>query len=347
VYSALFLRNIALTGSTFSRELALACCRCVRSVQVTNRSKLAPSIFVGRRTMGMPLMLFQTVFCAERLDNCVGTSSTHAHYTIRRYPSARNLAVVGTHAHELSMVLMATFGELDDACSSPVTQGVGHALYYYLLKPSPLPMLPDTLGTEAFLRMSSAMPLALPPEPNSPTAVRLKDVIGLARQDSGELKDFQELMKKYSFNCKVMASEIEGPHDLEVAFPLGYTSIGAGGFYGDSKKAWKEGDNISMAVKATEVFVDGKRTEVHPLKLGDSTFIDAQGNKVFSKLEINGRLSREEIKRQQERAVRLAHGEPINVERATTLIRDILVSCKYTPVLEEATLVRQRSQRGI
>merc|ERR1719272_1792785 len=80
----------------------------------------------------------------------------------------------GTHAHELSMVIGAILGDVDDKAGMPISQIIGHMLYFYKSRPlgdvvdaarKPLmPMLPDTLGSRAF--MQTATKLTVPHGPH-------------------------------------------------------------------------------------------------------------------------------------------------------------------------------------
>jgi hypothetical protein len=138
-------------------------------------------------------------------------------------------------------------------------------------------MLPDTLGTIAFLKAAEACMVTqiLNGEPQCDGAkVSLLSVISTARQDSGKLSAFKERVGQYpAFRGSMMASEIDSKEDLVDAGSEGYATFGAGGFMGDSEKAWPVTDlrfTASMAVKAVRVFVGGCRSEVQPVKLGDA-----------------------------------------------------------------------------
>jgi len=102
-----------------------------------------------------------------------------------------------------------------------------------------------------------------------------------------------------------MASEIEGPADLFHAKQCGYALFGAGGFFGDSRKAWDPAaKNISMAAKVLRVYVGGVKSTFSPVKTGDPS---GSGE---GKLEIDGCLSREEIEAHQARIARLVGDDP-------------------------------------
>ena len=70
-----------------------------------------------------------------------------------------------------------------------------------------------------------------------------------------------------------MASEISSCEDLVEACNEGFSTFGAGGFMGDSEKVWEVRKNTkfeaNMAVKVVRVYVNGVRTRVQPVKLGD------------------------------------------------------------------------------
>jgi hypothetical protein len=134
-----------------------------------------------------------------------------------------------------------------------------------------MPMLPDTLGTESFLRAANVIKI-LSNDKNS--FKPLLEMIKSARQDSGELNDFKALMDKYNYTGGKMASEIDNIPDFNEAQSLGYGLAGVGGALGDSEKAWNTTGGskftASMAVKAVRVFFDGKLNEnSYPVKTGD------------------------------------------------------------------------------
>ena len=187
---------------------------------------------------------------------------------------------VGTHAHELSMVFMSLFPELDgNEERIAYSQALAHSMYYRLVHQGyagPMPMLPDTLGTPAFLKAAESFMVTsmLNGELQRESAkVSLLSVINSARQDSGTLVDFKSALAMYPFKGTMMASEIDSKEDLVEAASQGYATFGAGGFMGDSEKVWNvnaDKFSASMAVKAVRVYVDGRRTAVQPVKLGDS-----------------------------------------------------------------------------
>jgi hypothetical protein len=191
---------------------------------------------------------------------------------------------VGTHAHELSMVTSALYPHIDqNKYSLPLTQIIGHYLYYELVwkkTGGASPMLPDTLGTRAFMKAANLIKINVPVKAADGSVVKNADgsiviepkkyidVVQLARQDSGKLPDFKQNMIEFGYFTpegaskvvggmpnSMMASEIDTTDSLLQAFKNGYNSFGAGGFFGDSIKVWgnpNEKSN-SMAVKAVRV----------------------------------------------------------------------------------------------
>jgi hypothetical protein len=125
-----------------------------------------------------------------------------------------------------------------------------------------MPMLPDTLGTYAFMKAASClwihrMENGLCRDDEAP--VRLLSVLSSARQDSGSLEEFKQVQptfllhrlmlltflqtleefKEYTHpSLSMMASEIDDKESLHNAHSLGYKTYGTGGFMGDSEKVW-------------------------------------------------------------------------------------------------------------
>merc|ERR1711879_1001851 len=103
-----------------------------------------------------------------------------------------------------------------------------------------------TLGTRAFLKTVSLLKITRGPHRGEP----FLNIIWAARQDSGDLVAFRDVCREFGYDRAMMASEIEGPHDLISAQSCGYTLFGAGGFFGDSRRAWEPAvRNIGMAIK--------------------------------------------------------------------------------------------------
>jgi hypothetical protein len=181
-------------------------------------------------------------------------------------------------------------------------------LYFYTSRPSGdvrdparkslMPMLSDTLGTRAFMKTAQMLKVPFGPHIGQPVL----SVIGAARQDSGGLDDFAKMMKDFDFPGAMMASEIETATDLVTAKENGYKLIGAGGFMGDSEKAWNpDKPNISMACKILRVYVNGVRrpTEYGPVKTGETS---DSGKIKEGKFEADGTLKPDEIEAVKKRS---------------------------------------------
>merc|ERR1712232_371953 len=196
----------------------------------------------------------------------------------------------------------------------PLSQIIGHALYFYCSRPGGdvkadgraalMPMLPDTLGSRAFLKTAKFCSLPHGPHKGEP----ILNVIGAARQDSGGLDDFKKLMDEFDYKGALMASEIEVPADLRTAKEVGFKLFGAGGYMGDSEKAWDESKaNISMAVKVLRVYVGGERSVYTPVKTGECS---NEGKIKEGKFEADGTLSPAELQKVRERAQIMATADP-------------------------------------
>ena len=301
IYEAKLRFDLNNNGILYNEWLADALKRCAKSVVYTREiqkksgksGKMNSALFTGRRTGGFLFLLLQNLFMSINCNGlgqakCIGTSSVDSWYKLKTLgiclPPAC-LSPVGTHAHELSMVTSALFPVIDNnEHNLPLTQIVGHYLYYLLVANRlslPMPMLPDTLGTRAFMKAAHYLTYNEQPFIN---------IIGGARQDSGSLKDFMDNMADFKYTKPVMASEIDTTDTLLKASELGYSTFGAGGFFGDSIKVWEKDSPItsnSMAAKAVRVersLESGENVEGipymktigadkvigYPVKIGDS-----------------------------------------------------------------------------
>jgi len=303
VYQAKLLFDLEEKGVSYGKWLYGALLRCAKSVAYTRlvqgSSAIQPALFTGRRTGGLLFLLLQNFFFADHfnqsgplfnggfkgaygLTNAIGTSSCDSWYILRSL-GLPCLNPVGTHAHELSMVCSVLFPQLDQNSQHlPLTQVIGHYLYYELVAKKTggaMAMLPDTLGSRAFLKAATYLTLGGKP---------FLSLIKNARQDSGDLKDFLDNMMDFGFQGTKMASEIDDTSTLLEASRLGYNSFGAGGFFGDSEKVWgsKKASSNSMAVKAVRVQypmsapvsgipymknLDDGTVIGYPVKIGDPT----------------------------------------------------------------------------
>lgn len=277
----------------------------------------------------------------KEATECLGTSSVDAVLYLRTLlippqngetrelmkvidPTQPNvLQFVGTHAHELSMVLSVLYHELDEnPLQLPFSQVLGHYLYEELVRKKtfgPLPMLSDTLGTPAFVLAASLL---------------LKDncvflsFVNSARQDSGDLVDFGTILDLIGYKGGCMASEIDDTATLLKASLLSkFNTFGAGGYFGDSNKVFNEkGVNISMAVKVvrvectytqvpiseqrpSNVTIDtkGDGTTIctgYPVKTGDPTDVyDIAGRQKISKFSADKLLSSEKLIKMRDDAI--------------------------------------------
>jgi nicotinic acid phosphoribosyltransferase len=294
VYSCIveYKNVIAQRPQTRYERLAECLFRTALSVAAVNATYHARSsdeklhsLFAGRRTMGMDLMVLQTLYLRTHLRCFAGTSSVTAASYLKRWNVA--VSVVGTHAHELSMVLSAVLGEVDANVGVPLSQVVGHLMYLdYSSKTPTTAALPDTLGVKAFV--NTALPLVHPPTTVTKqrvdvAGVPVLELFSRIRQDSGSLEAFEKTWKDGLIDLAAhrhpavpvrtpgfMASEISGWANVVEARDAGYLFTGAGGFYGDSLSAWGQGPSVSVATKAVKVWVDLKACTYQPVKTGDA-----------------------------------------------------------------------------
>jgi len=295
VYQVALQHHLRELDESYGQWLYEALFRCHLSMTFAKEAcpKMSGALFSGRRTGHHIFTLCQVLYHSRFYTGeggggkCIGTSSVDAWYTLSKVMNFPGIVPpVGTHAHELSMVFMSLFPELDSNPDRlPFSQALAHYMYYRLVHqggPAPMPMLPDTLGSYAFLkavasiwvyRMENGKPLT------DQLPVRLLSLFTSARQDSGSLIDFKECIESYksvglaSEKLGIMASEIDDKESLQRAHELGYVTYGTGGFMGDSEKAWPVTEtkfSASMAVKAVRVWVDEKRCKCNPIKLGDA-----------------------------------------------------------------------------
>ena len=284
VYQVLLDHDLRKRGVSFGHWLYEALFRehlsCAFSMEACPKMKGA--LFAGRRTGHHIFTLFQTWYASRFYPNCIGTSSFDAWHTLSKVLGMPNIVPpVGTHAHELSMVFMCLYPELDQNPEGiQFSQVLAHYMFYRLVHQgytgtAPMPMLPDTLGTHVFMKAAknTLVTPMLDGVPQTQHQVSILSLFKSARQDSGTIRGFKQILSLYpEYIGSMMASEISQKEDLEEARDKGYTTFGTGGFMGDSETAWpvtKDPFSASMAVKAVRVFVDGVRTAVQPVKLGD------------------------------------------------------------------------------
>jgi nicotinic acid phosphoribosyltransferase len=277
--------------NTYGAWMAESLFRTFTGISFLQKTKkpIKVALFSGRRTGGALFNLLQ-VYLWNMFDvpgtpvsggRNLGTSSFWALQTLKNLGHPCQIQPSGTHAHELSMTLNVLYGDELDVYEKGFvgSQILGHLLYKYLSAgKTATPMLTDTVGTRSFLE----------------TAKQLKDgekaalcSFVSARQDSGKLAEYVEIMKYYvkDASCEkppgFMASEIdERDKDFDTAMDLDYTLAGVGGALGDSEKIDTElvlgqafDKNVhfaaSEAAKITRVWGGNGKTG-YTLKTGDN-----------------------------------------------------------------------------
>ena len=275
----------------------------------TGRVATFPSaFFAGRRSGGLLFILLQN-YMIQQLQKLptgpppiyLGTSSVDAWYLFSGYggklPPIFGVPPnpVGTHAHELQMVMSTLYPKIDNSYGLPVTQTISHLLYCVLCNiwsgpgadeanpkagiPFPIPVLPDTYGTAASMLLANCSTVNGIPY--------IDFVVGGARQDSGTIPDFCKILDAFGFFSKpraIMASEISNSKDIIEAasfkmiingtekFPI--NNCGTGGVYGDNPTANSSAPDsepyIGAATKPVCVMFMGTDTIGYPVKLGDT-----------------------------------------------------------------------------
>jgi hypothetical protein len=292
VYAVALQHHLREQQKSYGQWLYEAMFRCHLSMRDTQTEcpNMSGALFSGRRTGHHVLTLLQVLYLSRfqtgegGVGKCIGTSSVDAWYTlVHQLGFSGIVPPAGTHAHELSMVFASLFPQLDQL-GAPFSQALSHALYYTLVHQGhsvPMPMLPDTLGSEACLiALSSCWVQKMENGAQTVEPVRLLSVMTSARQDSGKLDAFKALMDLYKLSpdglmnpkLGMMASEIDDKGSMNTAYSLAYGTYGSGGYYGDSEKPRSTTEkkfSANMAVKAVRVFV-GPVQQQSPIKLGDS-----------------------------------------------------------------------------
>ncbi len=188
----------------------------------------------GRRTQGPLFLLLANLYLDNFSEKFKGTSSVWAWNiltNVLRIP-LKKFVPMGTHAHELSMLLggmgLGMYGQI-----------VGHFLYWLThIYGTEIPFLalPDTFGTKCFLDVAKRIYVKLP----DGQIVPFLNLIKGFRQDSGSISEFVELVRRVIPTASVLASEIGSLADLEEAVSAGCFALGTGGFCGDSEKAFEK-----------------------------------------------------------------------------------------------------------
>jgi nicotinic acid phosphoribosyltransferase len=290
VYQVVLQKHLKERGCTFGQWLYEALFRFYLTTTFAgaNCPDMTGFLFAGRRTGHFLLLLLQALL-AKRIpgSKIAGTSSFDAWYFLTRMGFENIIPPVGTHAHELQMGAQALFAKFDLNPANPeflpLSACISTYLYYLTAHKGgagPMPMLPDTLGTESFCKAAAAF-MVHPMKDgkiDSTQWVSLLSLITSARQDSGKLKTFREILEKYGCKCGLFASEIDDLKTLLEANSLGYKFFGAGGALGDSEKVWdvtgEKAFSASMAVKIIRMWLLDPTTGSwvlcrYPVKLGD------------------------------------------------------------------------------
>jgi len=292
VYQVALQKHLKERGCTFGQWLYEALLRFYLSTTFAgaNCPDMTGFLFAGRRTGHFLLLLLQALL-AKRIpgSKIAGTSSFDAWYVLTRMGFSDVVPPVGTHAHELQMGAQALFAKFDLSPQNPeflpLSACISTYLYYSTAHrggAGPMPMLPDTLGTESFLKAAAAFMVHPMKDGKMDTTqwVSLLSLMTSARQDSGKLKTFNEILEKYGCKCGLFASEIDELKTLLEAYALGYKFFGAGGALGDSEKVWdvtgEKAFSASMAVKIVRAWLLDPTTSSwvrcrYPVKLGDGT----------------------------------------------------------------------------
>lgn len=291
VYQVALQKHLKERGCTFGQWLYEALFRFYLSTTFagTNCPEMTGFLFAGRRTGHFLLLLLQALL-AKKIPNSkiAGTSSFDAWYVLTTKMGFQNvIPPVGTHAHEIQMGAQALFANFDLSPANPeflpLSACISTYLYYLTAHKGgagPMPMLPDTLGTESFCKAAAAFMVHPMKDGHIDTTQRvsLLSLITSARQDSGKLEAFVEIMKKYGCKCGLFASEIDELKTFLEARDLGYKFFGAGGAMGDSEKVWdvngEKAFSASMAVKIIRMWLLDPTTGLwircrSPVKLGD------------------------------------------------------------------------------
>jgi len=188
----------------------------------------------GRRTQGPLFLLLANLYLDQFSEKFKGTSSVWAWNVLTNILGIqlKKFVPMGTHAHELSMLLggmgWGKYGQI-----------IGHSLYWLThIYGTEIPFLalPDTFGTACFLEVAKRIYVKLP----NGQIVPFLSLINGFRQDSGSISEFVELVRSVIPTASVLASEIGSLADLEEAVSAGCFALGTGGFCGDSEKAFEE-----------------------------------------------------------------------------------------------------------
>jgi hypothetical protein len=284
-----FKRNqLKISYLTWLYNALLRCFMTIQSIKEENQAKpedradcLNGALFSGRRTGGLLFMLLQNYMVQDLYKSSdpsmkyLGSSSVESWYILKKlFPSRPELNPVGTHAHELSMVFSIVFGDLNKYgdIELPISQIFANYAFYSMCnlkinedgssEPQKCPMLPDTLGTLAFLAAGDAIRFQSQGADGTTTLISFfEKCISSGRQDSGCPIAFWEYLRAFGLKIAVMASEIDSIEtlykllhykDADGKFP--FVLFGAGGLFGDSPKVWAILNSMSAWPSNQSVF---------------------------------------------------------------------------------------------
>jgi len=166
VYQVTLQKHLYERGCNFGQWLYEALFRFYLTTTFAGKNcpEMTGFLFAGRRTGHFLLLLLQALL-AKRIpgSKIAGTSSFDAWYVLSKLGFPNIIPPVGTHAHEIQMGAQALFAEFDLNPANPeflpISACISTYLYYLTAHrggPGPMPMLPDTLGTESFCKAAAA-----------------------------------------------------------------------------------------------------------------------------------------------------------------------------------------------
>jgi len=277
-----------------TKEKYIATCivrEIITIMELNKRTTCKYALFAGRRSCFLQFLILQNYIFFKLMDpeKIIGSSSMWAILSLREIGFDIPYPWVGTIAHEMFMMAQAVFKDYDDNEDNvSVSQAI--VLYMYMVlvhkEGTPFPCLPDTLGSRTCFRALQAVMISVTNEDSTTTKKSLLEYVGMIRKDSGEIKDFQDLIRQYPelSNAKIMDSEIGNILEAIQSNEAGITLIGAGGLSGDTQipdELLEEKERIilginpklKMAVKVTEVTISKEeaKVSVYPVKTGDGT----------------------------------------------------------------------------
>ena len=259
-------------------------------MELNEKTTCKYALFAGRRSCFPEFLILQNYIFFKLMDpdKIIGSSSMWSILSLRKMGFDIPYPWVGTIAHEMFMMAQAMFKDYDDNEDNvSVSQAI--VLYMYMIlvhkEGTPFPCLPDTLGTKACLRALQSVMITVTNGDGTTSEKSLLECLGMLRKDSGEIKDFQDLISQYPelSNAKIMDSEIGNILEAIQSNQAGIMIIGAGGLFGEAQipdEFLSEEERIilelnaklKMAVKVTEVTISKEENtyeSVYPVKTGD------------------------------------------------------------------------------